>query len=228
MIDIFFRKKYILSDRNIHKWSHGGDMSIFTLEKRTEVQEKLLEVGIRLIKEKGIRKMTISDVTSRAGIGKGTFYHFYTAKEFYAYDVIQYSKNSLKKAFNDVAEQNGGIDRNALTQILSSYSFHNAGNIVNAITKEDEEWLNDKLPEEYVLDVPKEEEIVAAILKQCKGVKNGLDYHVISNMMKIMALAVENKSILHEDTLDQNLELIRELLMDYIFGTTSTEGKNDE
>ena len=200
-------------------------MSIFTLEKRTEIQEKLLEVGIGLIREKGIRKMTISDVTSRAGIGKGTFYHFYTAKEFYVYDVIQYSKNSLKRALNEAAEQNDGIDRNVLTQILSSYSFHNANNIVNAITKEDEEWLNEKLPKEYVLDVPKEEEIVAAILKQCKGAKDGLDYHVISNMMKIMALAVENRSFLHEDALDQNLELIRELLMDYIFGKISMGGE---
>ena len=45
-------------------------MSIFTLEKRNEVQEKLLEVGVELIKEKGIQKMTISEVNVRAGIGK--------------------------------------------------------------------------------------------------------------------------------------------------------------
>lgn len=201
-------------------WSNGGDMSIFTLEKRTEVQKKMLEVGIELIKEKGIRKMTIRDVTSRVGIGKGTFYHFYTAKEFYVYDVIQYSKNSLKRALNEVAEQNNGIDREALTKIVSSFAFHNASNIVNAMTQEDEEWLNEKLPKEYVLNVPKEEEIVASILKQCKGVKANLDYHVISNMMKIMALTVENKSILHKDAMDKNLELMRELLMDYMFGKT--------
>lgn len=193
-------------------------MSIFTLEKRTEVQEKMLEVGIALIKEKGIRKMTISDVTSRTGIGKGTFYHFYKAKEFYVYDVIQYSKNNLKRAFNEAEKQNGGIDRRTLTQILSSFSFHNDNNIVNAISEEDQEWLNEKLPKEYVLDVPKEEEIVGAVLKQCKDVKENLDYHVIANMMKIMALAVENKSILHEDALDENLLLMRELLLDYIFG----------
>lgn len=192
-------------------------MSIFTLEKRTEVQEKMLEAGIALIKEKGIRKMTISDVTSRTGIGKGTFYHFYAAKEFYVYDVIQYSKNNLKRALNEAEKQNGGIDRRTLAQILSSFSFHNDNNIVNAISEEDQEWLNEKLPKEYVLNVPKEEEIVGAVLKQCKDVKGNPDYHVISNMMKIMALAVENKSILHEDALDENLLLMRDLLLDYIF-----------
>ncbi len=74
-------------------------MSIFTLERRTEVQEKLLEVGVELIREKGIRKMTISEITARAGIGKGTFYHFYHAKEYYAYDVIQYRKIQYFKTF---------------------------------------------------------------------------------------------------------------------------------
>ena len=92
-------------------------MSIFTLERRNEVQEKLLEVGVELIKEKGIRKMTISEVTERAGIGKGTFYHFYPAKEYYVHAVIQYSKEELKKVFNMNAVNNGGMDRKTIEQI---------------------------------------------------------------------------------------------------------------
>ena len=64
-------------------------MSFFTLDRRNEVQEKLLEAGVELIKEKGIQKMAISEATSRAGIGKGTFYHFYSAKEYYVYDVYK-------------------------------------------------------------------------------------------------------------------------------------------
>ena len=197
-------------------------MSIFTIERRTEVQEKLLEVGIKLIKEKGIRKMTISEVTARTGIGKGTFYHFYEAKEFYVYDVLQYSKEEMKKTWNELAEKNDGIGRNALKQILTQYSFHGENNIMNAITAEDEEWLNERLPREYVLDVLKEEQIIASILDKVKGVQGAPDAHVIANMMKIMALAVENKNILHEDVLDENLELMREMLCDYIFGE---EGK---
>ena len=41
--------------------------------------------------------MTISEVTARAGIGKGTFYHFYPAKEYYVYAVIQYSKEGFRR-----------------------------------------------------------------------------------------------------------------------------------
>lgn len=195
------------------------EMSIFTLERRTEVHEKLLEVGIELIKEKGIRKMTISEVTARAGIGKGTFYHFYPAKEYYVHAVIQYSKEELKKVFNMNAANGGGMDRKAIEQILTMYSFYGEKNIVSSISKEDQEWLNEKLPKEYVLDVPKEEQIISALLRNVKGVKGTPNIYVIANMMKIMAIAVENKKMLHEGALEENLTIMRKMLCDYIFGS---------
>ena len=49
-------------------------MSIFTLERRTEVQEKLLEVGVELIREKGIRKMTISEIATAVGYSSASFF----------------------------------------------------------------------------------------------------------------------------------------------------------
>lgn len=192
-------------------------MSVFTLEKRTEVQKKLLEVGVALIKEKGIRKMTIGEVTARTGIGKGTFYHFYSSKEFFVYDVLQYSKEEMKRTLNELSSK-GKINRSALEQILTLYSFHGENNIINSISAEDEKWLNEKLPKEYVLDVPKEEKIITALLAHFEDVKGSPDVHIIANMMKIMAIAVENKKILHEKVLDENLRMMRELLCDYIFG----------
>lgn len=194
-------------------------MSIFTLERRNEVQEKLLEVGVKLIKEKGIKKMTISEVTERAGIGKGTFYHFYPAKEYYVHAVIQYSKEELKKVFNMNAVNNGGMDRKTIEQILTMYAFNGEKNIVSSISKEDQEWLNEKLPKEYVLNVPKEEQIISALLSNVKGIKGNPNIYVIANMMKIMAIAVENKNMLHEDVLEENLSIMRKVLCDYIFGS---------
>ena len=202
-------------------------MSIFTLERRNEVQEKLLEVGVELIKEKGIQKMTISEVTSRAGIGKGTFYHFYSAKEYYVYDVIQYSKEKFKKILNENVAKYEGMGRETVEQILSLYAFNGEKNIVNSISAEDEKWLNEKLPKEYVINVPKEEQIVSILLSNIQGVKGKPDVYVIANMMKIMAIAVENRKMLHENVLDENLRLLRKLLCDYIFGMkeTTEEGK---
>lgn len=196
-------------------------MSIFTLERRNEVHEKLLEVGVELIKEKGIKKMTISDVAARAGIGKGTFYHFYSAKEYYVYAVIQYSKEELKKVINTNAANaanDGGMDRKTIEQILTMYAFNGEKNIVSSISAQDQEWLNEKLPGEYILNVPKEEQIISALLSNVKCIKGSPNIYVIANMMKIMAITVENKKMLHEDVLEENLSIMRKVLCDYMFG----------
>lgn len=203
-------------------------MSIFTLERRNEVQEKLLEVGVELIKEKGIQKMTISEVTARAGIGKGTFYHFYSAKEYFVYDVLQYSKEELKKILNENAAKNEGMGRETVEQILALYAFNGDRNIVNSISAEDEKWLNERLPKEYVLNVPKEEQIISALLSNVKGIKGNPNIYVIANMMKIMAIAVENRNMLHENVLDENLRLMRKLLCDYIFGNNETDNEEND
>ena len=134
------------------------------------------------------------------------------------YDVLQYSKEGLKKILNENAAKSEGMGRETVEQILTLYAFNGDKNIVNSITAEDEKWLNEKLPKEYVLDVPKEEQIVSALLSNFKGVKGNPNVYVIANMMKIMAIAVENKNMLHENVLDENLSLMRKLLCDYIFG----------
>ena len=132
----FMERCYNSSDQNAKSGHLEEIMSIFTLERREEVQEKLLEVGIELIKEKGIRKMTISEVAERTGIGKGTFYHFYSAKEFYVWDVILYSKNAIKKTINEVVDRNGGIDKKSFKEIIQQFSFCSNNNIINFITME--------------------------------------------------------------------------------------------
>ena len=77
------------------------------------------------------------------------------------------------------------------------------------------------------MDVPKEEQIVSALLSNFKGVKGNPNVQVIANMMKIMAIAVENKNILHENVLDENMRLMRKLLCDYIFGSNETDDRED-
>lgn len=111
------------------------------------------------------------------------------------------------------------MDRKTIEQILTMHAFNGEKNIVSSISKEDQEWLNKKLPKEYVLNVPKEEQIISALLSNVKGIKGNPNIYVIANMMKIMAIAVENKNMLHEDVLEENLSIMRKVLCDYIFGS---------
>lgn len=188
---------------------------IFQLEQREIIQKQLLEAGISLIREKGMRHMTVDDVTERVGIGKGTFYHFFVSKEEYVSEVIHFSKENLLKKINQIVKQNGGIDKKAFLSLFESFSMTGHNNIISSISFEDEKWLHKKLPN--LTDLPKEEAIVSLLLKNMIGLQTNINHHVVSNSIKIMALAVENREYLHKDALDENLSLMLKMLCDYLF-----------
>ena len=52
----------------------------FTNEEKLVIEEKLLGAAKELFIQYGVSKTTISDITNRAGVGKGTFYLFYKSK----------------------------------------------------------------------------------------------------------------------------------------------------
>lgn len=61
----------------------------FTDDERARVQEKLRRTGLKLFAEKGIRGVSIRDLTSAAGIAQGGFYSFYKDKEDFLADLIE-------------------------------------------------------------------------------------------------------------------------------------------
>lgn len=192
-------------------------MSIFPMEKRESIKTTMLEVGIKLVRQKGMQNITISEIAKQTGIGKGTFYHFYNSKESFIYEVILYSKEKIYREINKIVEENGGINRDNFEKLFKIFSLMGDNNIISSITIEDELWLTKKLSLENTLNNSREENIVQSILDHTIGIRENINHHVLANMMKIMALAVENKDILHQDVLQENLELMVSQILDYIF-----------
>lgn len=191
---------------------------IFTFEKRETIKMLLLEIGLALIKEKGIKKMTIDEIVEQAGIGKGTFYHFFSSKESYVLSVIQFSKERIYRYINAVIAENGGINKKSFEELLQKFSISGSNNIISFMTQEDEEWLGKKLPQEMALNPQKEDRIADTIFQHVIGKREEINYHVIANILKLMALAIENRQLLHQNALDENIMLLQQQLSDYIFG----------
>ena len=60
----------------------------FSEEERAQVQESLRRIGLRLFAEKGMRGVSIRELTSKAGIAQGGFYTFYEDKEDFLIDLM--------------------------------------------------------------------------------------------------------------------------------------------
>ena len=191
---------------------------VFPLKQRQQIHTELLKTGIQLICEKGVRKLTIDEVTQRVQIGKGTFYHFFTSKELFVYEAIMFSKEAVLKKINEAVEKYGALDRQAVDELLSHFSLLGQNNIISSLSMEDEIWLSKKLPPEYILDPPKEEKIVDLLFQNMKDIRSDIHSHVVANMIKIMAITVENRNFLHEDVIAENMNILKDSFLNYFFG----------
>lgn len=60
----------------------------FTENERAEVQERLRRIGLELLRENGIRNVSIRELTRTAGIAQGGFYTFYKDKDDFVMDLM--------------------------------------------------------------------------------------------------------------------------------------------
>lgn len=60
----------------------------YSEEEKIEIKAKLREVGLKLFREKGIKKVSVRELTTQVGIAQGGFYTFYESKEAFMLDLL--------------------------------------------------------------------------------------------------------------------------------------------
>lgn len=120
---------------------------IISEEERKLTQKAIYEKTVRLIKDKGIRTVTVDDIVTAVGIGKGSFYTYYPSKEACLFEVI---KRCEREAFSRMEKMlsSGYSDREKIIQLLKDI-FVSRESLVTSINPRDVEVLLRKLPPEY-------------------------------------------------------------------------------
>lgn len=62
----------------------------YTEEERAQIRERLLEAGLELFHEAGVKELSIRELTRRVGIAQGGFYHFFPDKDAFVRELIYY------------------------------------------------------------------------------------------------------------------------------------------
>ena len=70
---------------------------IVSEEERQLTKQALHQACIALIKSKGLRYVTVADITKAVGMAKGSFYFYYQTKEELLYEVIKTSSHKMLK-----------------------------------------------------------------------------------------------------------------------------------
>ncbi len=190
---------------------------IFSSEDKEKIKQELLTTGMSVIKEKGIKKTSIDEITKRVGIAKGTFYHFYPSKQRFIMDIITtYGNRQLEKFKKRIAS----IDTMELEELFMWYRSIriDRDNPLFYMKPADGKWLRDNLPKEYIYNEQHDLDVARLLLSKVSNVRKDIDYAVVANMPKLIFLAMEHREELHQEVLNKNIEMMLTILKEYIEG----------
>lgn len=194
---------------------------IFTTTQREDLRIKMLDAGFELIKQHGMTHASVEKITKAAGLGKSTFYNFFSSKEEFVTDIMEYQRDRVKRYFEQILDGREKMTAAEGREYLKLIVF-SRNSIYQYLTAEDMEKLRNAsssectTPDDAVYD-QRERQIMEGLLAHMEGVREDVDIHVAANLIKIMAMAKVNRDALHTEALDKTLEHIYELLFSLIF-----------
>jgi TetR/AcrR family fatty acid metabolism transcriptional regulator len=84
-----------------------------------KTKKKIYSVAMRLINKKGFDNTTIADISKKAGVSIGAFYHYYRSKDDIFFELYKKADDYFK---NKVSYQL--TEENSLDQIVSFFKFY--------------------------------------------------------------------------------------------------------
>ena len=79
--------------------------------RTSDARERLLASGLELIYDKGYNAVGVSEVCAKAGVNKGSFYHFYPSKQQLGLAIVDEHAASTRRRLNGLVSKVDGFER---------------------------------------------------------------------------------------------------------------------
>lgn len=190
---------------------------VFTEEEREKLRISMLEQAIPLLEEYGLVHMSVDKITKKVGIGKSTFYNFFSSKEEYVSYALEYNRKKIldeldKKLPPGKKMKPAEVFQMFFTTLLSSNSIY------KKFSAEDERALYeaDKARGKEV-SLARETYVAKRLMVHMEGVREDLDVALLANYIKLIVLAYENSYMFHESAMERMQDELKIRLIDLIF-----------
>jgi len=190
---------------------------VFTEEEREKLRISMLEQAIPLLEEYGLVHMSVDKITKKVGIGKSTFYNFFSSKEEYVSYALEYNRkkvlDELDKKFPPGKKMKPAeVFQMWFTTLLSSNSIY------KNFSAEDERALYeaDKARGKEV-SLARETYVAERLMVHMEGVRADLDVALLANYIKLIVLAYENSYMFHDSAMERMQDELKIRLIDLIF-----------
>ena len=190
----------------------------FSEEEKEEIKRKMKEIGLPMLKDEGLTHMSISKLAEAVGIGKSTFYSFYSSKEELVQEILADNRaqflETLRIGLNGRKKYSNEESKEIIRKMVQD-----ADHVYQHFSLEDEIALKKMSEKKGVpfIDLEKERRIIDFITSMMDGVKENLDYIVIANMTKISVFTYEQKEMLHASGFERTINEMVDLLINFIF-----------
>lgn len=189
---------------------------VFDKDEKEILRIKMLDAGFPLIKENGVIHTSVARIAKTAGIGTSTFYNFWQNKEEYLTDLIRYHRQKMLPVMisEDVLAHKRKMSRREVKKLFRSLVDEDVS-IYPHMTLEDEFKLV-KATEEFTPDLVKETAIATALISYIDNAREDIDYGLVANLTKLLAITAESKDELHASSYEATLDVIIEKILNLI------------
>ncbi|MBX4263109.1 TetR/AcrR family transcriptional regulator [Clostridium estertheticum] len=190
---------------------------IYSQEKRQEIREQIMDMGLELIKQYGMRKMSIEQITKKVGIAQGTFYNFFDSKEMLVYGLANAYQERINQKMEEIIQIKGYLDREDLRKLYSGMILKDEDNVYHFLKREDIQTFLTRLPSDCLNKISDAKMQMEKNLRYVNEKKEKYDLDAILNWIQVMNLVVENKDILVETGIEKIVHRMIENMLDEIF-----------
>lgn len=190
---------------------------VFTEEEREKLRESMLDQAMPLLEEYGLVHMSVDKITKKVGIGKSTFYNFFSSKEEYVSIALEHNRRKMLDALDAKFPPGKKMKPAEVFQMwFTTFLAHNS--VYKNFTAEDERALYEA-DKARGKDVSLERETYVAERLFChmEGVRKNLNIGLISNYIKLIVLAYENSYMFHDSQMENMQNELKIRLIDLIF-----------
>lgn len=189
---------------------------VFSEEEKKELQEKMFEAGLKLIREFGLTHTTITKITQYAGIGKSTFYNFFESKEMFVIELIRYERRKAMEMVKILLAGRKQMTKEEGKKLLYMIIYHQ-DSVYQYLTEKDVKSLYPAMEKEGLIEDDLNSDIPQYLLDIIEGTREDANPKVFVNFLRMMAICVAQKESLHQDVIKQNIDMIFDTMFDYIF-----------
>jgi len=189
----------------------------FSFHERARIIASMHKIGIDLIRKKGVKQITIEDITNGVNIAKGSFYSFYKSREELLWDIIKRQEQIIIENTKDILAED--IDKKEKVRKILYDVYLKEDNLVFYLSQADLEYITRKLsPEVMQKDKEAGDNIYELVLSH-------FGFRVNSDNIEVLASLVSNVQYASGTSIPQSdevrkrvLEILVEAIADYLAG----------